>query len=216
MNKEIEFIHEYLKKSYNENKISLDDIDFDEFGIKFAPFVNIINYWSQLLTLTISKSSDPNTKLNNCEKSPHVETFKLFILECVNYKLTDIIKELNFNPNSLKPNFNSEIFESNPLIGSYKIAIKEYVDKFDFNDCCQMLGAIGYVYRMISADINSYYKQKTGLNPFNNYALHEVLDINNIKYNDLFESNSKPINTDNLDWGLTWITNLIGCLINLN
>jgi hypothetical protein len=224
---------EILKQLYQIHKIDLSDIDLidlidlEDFTISFAPFVHLINYQSQILALTIAKSSDPNLRkkiiLNlfeeNCKDLTNVDTFKLFILECRNHKLATIIKEINSDldsENQIKPNLsifdtNTDLFDSNPLIMMYKISILNFIETNDFDDCCQMLGTIKYIYHLISVDINAYYKTKTGLEPSNHYTIDKIMDI--ISANNLFECNSKPINETNLEFGIKWITNSIRSLV---
>jgi len=215
---------DYLNQQYEIYKVDLSDIDLDDFAVSFAPFIHLVNFWSQLLALVISKSSKPALRKKiikylykaNCDELSQVDTFKLFINECQNNKLASFIKEVNLHldsDNQIKQNLSidTEIFESNPLISTYKISILNFIETNDFNDCCQMLGAIEYIYHLISKDINYYYKLQTNSDPSYHYTADKVLDISHS--NDLFECNSKLINEENLEFGIKWITNCIRTLI---
>jgi hypothetical protein len=228
------FTIDYLNEEYQIHKIDLvgSDIYLEDFAIRFAPFVHLVNYWSQILALTVSKSSNPHFRKKiiknlydeNCKDLSHVDTFKLFITECHQYKLASFIKEINASlklDDQIKQNINlitnidinSGIYESNPIISMHKMSIYDFIESNDFDDCCQMLGAIEYIYHLISGEINAYFNSKTNIDPLNHYTNREKLDI---KYaNDLFECkiSTKEINTQNLDFGIKWITNSIRSLV---
>jgi hypothetical protein len=220
-------ITNYLNNLYEIYKIEFSDFDLDDFAIRFAPFVHLVNYWSQILALTISKSSDPNLRKKiisnlyeeNCKELTHVDTFKLFISECQNNQLSALIElideinsKLDINDQIRSTiNSNTELFESNPLIAMYKISILNFIETNDFEDCCQMLGAIQYIYSLISADINVYFRLKTGHVIANHYTIDKISEI---KYStNFFDCNSKPINEINLEFGIKWITGSIRSLI---
>lgn len=201
-------IIKFLDLHYAKNKIKLNkNLDINEFVIRFLPFVHLVNYWSQILALTISACPDPkkrkmiikNLYEENCEEYSHVDTFLLFI------------EESNINKINLK--YNIDFIEKNYVIDKSIKDITNFILNNTFDDSCQMLGSIEYVYHLISADIKSYIISQTNVNPNFHYTVHEILDINH-SY-ELFEANSKQIDEFNLQFGAEWIINTINDLLTI-
>lgn len=201
-------IIKFLDLHYEENKIKLNqNLDINTFVINFLPFVHLVNYWSQILALIISNCLDPkkrkmiikNLYEENCEEYSHVDTFILFI------------KESNINNVDLK--YNLVEIEKNPIVNNSIENITNFILNNTFDDSCQMLGSIEYIYHLISADINSYINLKTNSKPNFHYTVHEILDIQH-SY-ELFEANSKQINEYNLKFGAEWIINTINDLLTI-
>jgi hypothetical protein len=237
------FIIKYLNQQYLQylkyNKINLTDFEIEDFAIRFAPFVNLINFRTKILNLMLSKSktstndptlndptlndptlndptlndptlNDPtlNDQTNYLTKE---DSFRYFIYKCKNNKLETIINQLNLeldDSNKIKLNLNSikadAIFESNPIIATHILSIVEFIKSNDIDDSYQMLASIEYIYNLLSIDIYSYYKTKTGTEPLYSYTKNDIIE-NKKLFNDLFDCIKKPINQSNLDYGMKWI-----------
>ena len=189
----------YLDDYYAKNKIyftKIDNIDIN----KFSSFIHAINYWSQLLGLVISKCSDYKKRKNlvknlydeNNGEYTHVETFYMFL------------QELGYMGNIDKINMNlyTELYIAN---------IKYIIQNNNFDECCQILGSIEYIYQKISADIISWFRLKYNHYPKNHFMLHETLDITHAQ--ELFELNTHDICENNLIIGAEWIISIIQNLV---
>ena len=201
-------IIKFLDLHYAKNKIKLNqNLDINEFVIRFLPFVHLVNYWSQILALVISSCPDPkkrkmiikNLYEENCEEYSHVDTFLLFI------------EEANINKINLK--YNLAEIEKNSIIDNSIENITNFILHNTFDDSCQMLGSIEYIYHLISSDITSYINSETNFKPTFHYTVHEILDINH-SY-ELFKANSKQIDEKNLKFGADWIINTINDLLTI-
>ena len=189
----------YLDEYYNKYKINFDNIN--EINIeKFASFINVINHWSQILGLVIFKCND-HIKRKNLVKNlydenngdlSHVETFYLFLKELGIVKNIDEIK-------------------SEPYTELYIKNITNIIINNDFDDCCQILGSIEYIYQKISTDIINWFVKKFNKTPEYHFTLHETLDIEHSK--EFFELNNKNINNNMLIIGSSWILEIIEKLI---
>ena len=189
----------YLDDYYINNKIDFSTIL--EINVsKFATFIHVINHWSQVLGLTLFKCSDYKKRKNivknlydeNNHEYTHVETFYHFLLE------------LNY----------SNTIENIPLDTDATFAIKEISDliiNYNFNDSCQILGAIEYTYQKICIDFIKWFQSKYGHSPKNHFTLHEALDIEHAK--ELFDLIDNDINEKKLKKGADWIINTIKKLI---
>jgi hypothetical protein len=78
-----------------------------------------------------------------------------------------------------------------------------------------MLASIEYIYNLLSIDIYSYYKTKTGMEPLYSYTKNDIIE-NKKLFNDLFEHNKKPINESNLDYGIKELIKSYQIIINSN
>lgn len=198
-------IIKYLDDNYLSNKIKFN-ANPDEFIRKFTPFIHLVNYWSQLLCITIAKCDEPkirgklikNLYDENCNELTHVDTFGLFI------------KEIDVNNICEHPIDIHLIAKSNIIFDSMNL-ITNFVESNDFNDVCQMLGAIEYTYHLISADINKYCADKLNIIPRFHYSIHEILDKEHSF--ELFEANNKKIKQENLEFGAKWIIESINTLL---
>ena len=187
-------------------KINFTQLDINNFMLKFLPFVHLVNYWSQILGFVIYKCSNPNIRgkiiknlyEENCEEYTHVDTFLLFM------------KEININNNNL--DFDIKFIPKNLYIEQAEKRILEFVLNNTFDDSCQMLGAIEYIYHLISEDINTYICKNYNIKPQYHYTIHEILDIKHAT--DLFDCSTQKINIKNLKFGYDWIVNSIQSLLN--
>jgi len=191
--------NDYLDEYYNKHKIDFTQIVNIDIN-RFASFIYVINHWSQILGLIIFKCNNYKKRKNlvknlydeNNGELTHVETFYLFL------------KELGFTQdiNDIKLEIYSELYIEN---------ITHIIMDHDFNDCCQILGSIEYIYQKISKDIIQWFTNKYGKAPDNHFTLHEALDIEHSK--ELFELNNKDINDYMLTIGADWILGIIKNLL---
>jgi hypothetical protein len=199
-------IIQILDKMYQNNKLNFSNLNIDNFIKNFSPFIHLVNYWSQILGLLLYKCNDPeirrkivkNLYEENCEKYTHVDTFMLFIKEC--------------NINNINVKYNLEEIPMNDVIKEAINSITHFVINNTFDDSCQMLGTIEYIYHLISIEINNYIYNITNIKPEFHYSVHEILDIEH-SY-DLFNSNKLEIDLKNLEFGAHWIIKSISSLIN--
>ena len=184
--------NKFLDDYYNNNKPLLNNININ----KFASFIYVINHWSQILGFLISKCDNhkkrktivENLYDENCKKYTHVETFYLFLLEFgFNKKMDDI--------------------ENTTYGVLYMRLLTDIITNNNFDECCQILGSIEYIYQKISTDIIQWFIQKYNKIPENHFTMHETLDITHAK--DFFELNSKEINENLLIMGADWIIGII-------
>jgi hypothetical protein len=193
-----------LNLYYNKlNKIIFPS-NIIEFVEKFSFFIELVNYWTQILGLTLFKSSYPSNRKNliknlvdeNLSKLTHCETFYNFLLECGLNENKYNIKELII------------LSKSNHIIIKYKKLLYDFIIKNNFSDCVEMLGSIEYIYHLISTDINKYFIESHGKNPSYHFNLHEIID--QIHCKELFESseNLEPLEL-NMKFGSEWIINVI-------
>jgi len=199
-----------LDQLYQSKKINFRNLNLNDFSRKFLPFIHLVNYWSQILGFVVYRCSNPNLRNKiiknlfeeNCEEYTHVDTFLLFIKELENrldnIQYDNIQYEINLIPKNI-------------FIEKLQKDIEEFVLNNTFDDSCQMLGAIEYVYHLISSDINSYCYEKFNIKPRYHYCVHETLDISHAT--DLFDCNSQEFNIKNLEFGGKWIVNAIQFLL---
>lgn len=190
-------LKEYLNEYYLNNSISFPN-DITEFIQKFSVFIELVNYWSQILGLVLFKSSYPSNRINiiknlideNLEMA-HVETFYNFLLEC------GMNKEININKLILNG-------KENKLIIEYKKNIFDFVNNNNYSNVVEALSAIEYIYHLISIDINKYYKHFFGINPNYHFNMHEIIDqthfIELLKCSENLTPNMKSI-----EFGANWI-----------
>lgn len=192
----------YLDEYYNKYKIDFDKIG--EINIeKISSFIYIINHWSQILGLVIFKCKDHKKRKNlvknlydeNNGDLTHVDTFYMFL------------KELGFSGNidEIKLEIYTELYIQN---------ITNIIMDNDFDDCCQILGSIEYIYQKISTEIIKWFRQKFNRTPEYHFTLHESLDKEHSK--ELFELNNKYINNYMLTIGADWILETLKSLILLS
>ena len=203
-----------LDDFYEKNKIDFN-VDIELFYKKMEPFIILVNCWSCVLGTLLSKCKDYKIRKNivnnlfdeNCDQYTHVETFYLFINECKNIYFSH---EYQIDYNTI----NDLLKQENTQINSMLTVLELYVEEKSFEDGCQFLGAIEYVYHMISKDINEYFEKNKGIKPKFHYTVHEILDTKHAS--DLFDcTNMKNTDTDmNLLNGANWIINTINDLVN--
>lgn len=193
-----------MKKYYLDNRLIFPD-KLTQFKDNFSHFIELVNYWSQILGLVIYKSSYPDTRKylvknlidENLSKLTHVDTFYNFLLEC---GYIGGIQELIKNA------------KQNPIIVKYKKQLENFILEHNFSDCVEMLGAIEYVYHLISQDINNYFAIIYNIKPSFHFDTHEILDQTHAK--ELFESSSNPLYSKlNVEFGSQWIVGVIKELI---
>lgn len=193
-----------MEKYYFDNKLIFPD-KLHHFNNNFCYFIELVNYWSQILGLVIYKSSYPDTRKylvknlvdENLYKLTHVDTFYNFLLEC---GYVGNIQELIDNA------------KKNPIIIKCKKKLENYVLDHDFSDCVEMLGAIEYVYHLISRDINKYFIEIHNIEPSFHFDTHEILDQTHAK--ELLESSTNvSYSKSNIEFGSQWIVDVIKELI---
>ena len=181
-----------LDAYYNNNKPIINNININN----FASFIYVINHWSQILGLLISKCDNHKKRKNiiynlydeNCESYTHVETFYLFLLELGFNKKIDEIENTTYGV-------------------LYMRLLTDIISENNFNECCQILGSIEYIYQKISSDIIQWFIKKYNKMPENHFTMHETLDITHAK--DFFELNEKEINENALIMGADWIIGIV-------
>lgn len=189
-----------IKNIYASLQFKLEFDKSSNVSQNFSPFIHLVNYWSQILGNVVGKCTDYNIRKylvknlfeENCEELTHVETFYLFLQE-IGYigKINDI-KMTN-------------------IIDNYKKSIDTFILLNSFDDCCQMLGAIEYVYHIISAGIVNYYESR-GQKLNYHFEKHDSLDITHAR--ELYLCNKKEISDTNILFGVRWIVGVIDELIN--
>jgi hypothetical protein len=200
-------ITDTLNLYYNKSKINFP-MDIKKFSEKFSVFIELVNYWTQILALVLFKSSFPSNRKNiiknlvdeNLSELTHCETFFYFLLEC------------GFDPNYYDINSLIMLSKSNHIIIKYKKLLYDFVMENEFSDCVEMLGSIEYIYHLISSDINIYFIESNGKNPSYHFNLHEIVDQQHSR--ELFESSeNKEPKESNIIFGSKWIINVIKELI---
>jgi len=189
----------YLDNYYLDNNINFDDINEINLN-KFASFIYAINAWSQILGILLSKCDKhykrkiiiENLYDENNNKLSHVETFYLFL------------KELDFNNEFKDINIDKNIVSSINYL-------RHIIICNDFDDCCQILGSVEYIYQKISTEIINWYKKKYNKEPNYHYTLHETLDITHAT--ELWKLSDKNIINENLEKGAKWILDLIRYIV---
>lgn len=189
----------YLDNYYDNNKINFNDIDNIDLN-KFASFIHTINLWSQILGYLVYQCDDYKKRKNiinnlydeNNGNLTHVETFYLFL------------KELKYN-NDID-NIDLETY-----VELYNKLLTNIIKNNSFDNNCQILGSIEYIYHKISTDLVNWYRLKYNKNPENYFTLHEILDITHSK--ELFELSNKDIDENNLICGADWILGIIKSII---
>lgn len=190
-------ILEYLDNKYHNSFKINHNMNIKIFAEKLSPFIVLVNYWSQILGYVIYRCDDPlirkkiieNLVDENCGEMTHVESFKNFLTEC---------------------GFNKKI-ETNKTVLKYKDMLQLHVLTNNYKTSCAILGAIEYVYHMISKTINKYFSDKMGYTPSNHYTTHEIVDIKHAT--DLFDCTDQlDVTFNDCDIGAQWI---ICCLTEL-
>jgi len=189
----------YLDKYYDDNKINFNEIDNINVD-KFASFIHTINIWSQILGYLVYQCDDYKRRKNiiknlydeNNRDLTHVETFYLFL------------KELKYN-NDID-NIGLETY-----VELYNKLLFNIIKNNSFDDNCQILGSIEYIYHKISSDLVNWYKLKYNKFPENHFTLHELLDITHSK--ELFDLSYKNIYENNMNCGADWILGIIKSII---
>lgn len=196
----------FMIKYYDNNKIIFPS-DIKSFSFNFSFFIELVNYWTQILALTLHKSSYPDNRKylvknlvdENLSELTHVETFYNFLLEC-DYNNSNHIKELITKS------------KLNNIVIKYKTMLENFIIQNTFSDCVEMLGAIEYTYHLIATDINKYFSIKLKKEPSFHFNLHEILDITHAEELFLSSENSTILNS-NIEFGTKWIINVINELI---
>lgn len=189
----------YLDNYYDNNKINFNDIDNINLN-KFASFIHTINLWSQILGYLVFQCDDYKKRKNiinnlydeNNGNLTHVETFYLFLKE-------------------LKYNNDIDNIELETYVELYNKLLTNIIKNNSFDNNCQILGSIEYIYHKISTDLVNWYRLKYNKNPENHFTLHEILDITHSK--ELFELSNKDIEENNLICGADWILGIIKNII---
>lgn len=197
----IEHATQYLNSHY-ENSFEIDNLmNIYIFSLRLSSFIELVNFWSQILGYVIFACDNHKIRKNiiinlmeeNCGNLTHVETFYEFLLECGYDKPIHDIK-------------------SNHVISKYKNLLEEYMKKYNFSQCCAILGSIEYVYHIMAKKINKYFIHKKGYQPHNHYTIHELLDMKHAT--DLFECSDNDSLTEKfLDIGAKWIINCFNELL---
>lgn len=190
----------------NHNSVHLQNFTLENFANKISCFVHIVEFWTQLLGLLLSKCDNHLKRKNiinnlydeNCDRMSRVETFYAFLIDCLNL-------DLNLE------NILSKARE-NPILIKYKQEISDFIINNSFDDVCEMLGSAEYVYYLISEDVcELYYKHKNS-NPTFHFNTTEIKHTKHAT--DLFEcSSNKESNLDNVIFGINWMVNLINELL---
>jgi hypothetical protein len=193
-----------MEEYYFDNKLIFPN-KLDHFNDNFCYFIELVNYWSQILGLVIYKSSYPDTRKylvknlvdENLSKLTHIDTFYNFLLEC---GYVGNIHELIKNS------------KENLIIDKYKKQLENFILEHDFSDCVEMLGSIEYVYHLISRDINKYFVETHNIEPSFHFDTHEILDQTHAK--ELLESSTNTSYLkSNIEFGSQWIVSVIKELI---
>ncbi len=213
MNNKYQEEFKFLDEYYNKNSIEFSKLEVIEFVSNIGPFTVLINYWSQALGKLIEKCENYKIRKNlvknlfdeNCGDLTHVETFVVFLNDIQNNnKIPNETESDKLEFEKIVDSWVHENLQDNNVI-KYTDMLKNLIENNSFNDCCQILGAIEYVYHLISRDINKYFELKTGRLPQYHYSAHEILDVDHA--NGLFNCSNTKINNDNLLKGANWIIN---------
>jgi pyrroloquinoline quinone (PQQ) biosynthesis protein C len=189
----------YLNKYYENNKINFNEIDNINVD-KFASFIHTVNLWSQILGFLLFQCDEHKKRKNivknlydeNNGEYTHVETFYMFL------------NELGY-----KNNINDIPLE--PYVELYNKLLLNIIKNNTFDNNCQILGSIEYIYHKISTDLVNWYRLKYNKYPDNHFTLHETLDISHSK--ELFDLSDNDIDENNLVCGADWILDIIKSII---
>ena len=201
-------ITDTLNLYYNKSNNIIFPQNITKFAKKFSFFIELVNYWTQILGLVLYKSSFPSNRKNliknlvdeNLSELTHCETFYNFLLEC------------GFDPNYYDINSLIMLSKSNHIIIKYKKLLYDFVMENEFSDCVEALGSIEYIYHLISTDINKYFIESHGKPPSYHFNLHEIIDQTHSK--ELFESSENQVPLEsNIKFGSEWIINVIKELV---
>ena len=211
-----------LDDFYKNNKITFQ-MDIEMFSKKMEPFIILVNGWSCVLGKLVGKCNNYKIRKNivnnlfdeNSGPYTHVETFYLFLNECKNSPDSIDLHSMNDEISRLFKQYDTPTH----IVLNYLTALTEYVEKKSFEDSCQFLGAIEYVYHIISKDINNYYMMQKGNTPNYHYSVHEILDTKHAS--ELFDCIDSADSIDSIDTtndnfikGAQWIVNAINELLN--
>jgi hypothetical protein len=189
----------FLKKYYENNKINFNEIDNINVD-KFASFIHTVSLWSQILGFLVFQCDDYKKRKNivknlhdeNNGEYTHVETFYMFL------------NELGY-----KNNINDIQLET--YVELYNKLLLNMIKNNTFDNNCQILGSIEYIYQKITSDLIKWFRHKYNKYPENHFTLHEALDITHSK--ELFELSDRDIDENNLICGADWILGIIKSII---
>lgn len=193
-----ERVYNFLDECYEKIPLNLN-CTLKEFSTKITPFIHLIDHWASIIGLLLAKCTHykhrrkiiKNLYDENCSEMTHVETFYSFLCqsrgENIMISMKDILDETS----------------SNPIILKYKEMIFNFVSTHDFDDCCQMLGAIEYTYLCVSNDIAKLYLNTTGKKPNRHYNINDTYQRQHAT--NFFECNATTFKQNNLEFGFRWI-----------
>lgn len=197
INKSIKYLENKFSNSFKIDRL----MNIRIFALRISSFVELVNYWSQILGYVIYACNDHKIRKKivmnlideTCGNLTHVETFYDFLVEC----------GFEGSLKSIKTNY---------IVSKYHDLLQSYMTTHSFEECCTILGSIEYVYHIMSKEINKYFEEKKGYQPSNHYTTHELLDIQHAI--DLFEcSNETSLSESMLDIGANWIIDCINELL---
>lgn len=204
---------EFLRALYEKISLNLSNLEINTFVNKMEPFVQLVNNWSCILGLMINNCKNykvrkylvENLRDENCQDLTHVETYCLFLNECVSD--VDILDKTQILQKT------DQVLEktNKNLINFVYAELVAEIESSTFDESCQILGAIEYVYHLISRDINKYFELKRGKLPKYHYTAHEILDTKHAT--DLFKCSNSPANYEKLKFGTEWIVNSMQFLL---
>lgn len=203
----------FLDDIYDRNKLNLTDIDLQYFSEKIVPFIHLVDYWASIIGLLLSKCDNfrhrrkiiKNLYDENCAEFTHVESFYSFLCNCKGEgeffpSMQDVLRDT----------------KSNQTIEIFKCHIYNFVKSHTFDECCQMLGAAEYSYLLAGKQIGELYLAHTGKSPLRHYTGNEIYGKQHtFNFFDCVE-NKENIDTDNLKFGIKWITHSMNKLLRPN
>lgn len=194
-----ERIWDFLDELYESIPINLNDLTLKDFSIKIAPFIHLVDHWASIIGLLLAKCEDyrhrrkiiKNLYDENCSELTHVETFYSFLCQSRGDCVTDAMKDI------------MDTTKDNHVVRKYRELILHFVNTHNFNDCCQMLGAVEYVYLRVSNDIARLYLNTTGKKPNRHYNISDTYQRQHA--NNFFECTTSDVRQSNLEFGFRWI-----------
>lgn len=201
-------VYQFLDNLYESIPIDLTDITLNDFSVKVMPFIHLVDHWASIIGLLLSKCTNyqhrrkiiKNLYDENCSELTHVESFFTFMCQSSDKKVMEPMDDIMKNTST------------HPTVEKYKGLIFEFVETHNFDDCCQMLGAIEYVYLLVSNDIAKLYQSTTGRKPNKHYNISDTYQRQHAT--NFFECTKSEFKSKNLEFGFRWIVFSMNELLN--
>lgn len=195
----VDRVYNFLDELYESIPINLNNVTLHEFSTKVMPFIHLVDHWASIMGSLLTKCTDyqhrrriiKNLYDENCSEFTHVESFYSFMCQASKNEVMEPMRDI------MKSTYD------NFIVNKYKDLICEFVNTCSFDDCCQMLGAIEYVYLLVSNDIAQLYYSTTGRKSNKHYNISDTYQRQHA--NNFFDCTKSEFKQENLEFGFRWI-----------